>query len=209
MDKPLIQTYYETSARALDLTKPQHKADLEKFVEGFEKRFSDYTFLEAWHAIDVLNYLIILSSKLNVRSMELLCPAALMHDIKDLEPEHNLRGAEEANRILRELNYDSSLAEGVAKLIEHHRYKENKEKDYSIENKMLIDADVLSKFSFIGRYRSLLLQEKSKREEWLQKRYLNIEEYIDTVKSWFRLKESKELFKADEMFLFFYLLNQA
>ena len=141
--------------------------------------------------------------------MELLCPAALMHDIKDLEPEHNLRGAEEAERILGKLNYDNSLVEGIAKLIEHHRYKENREKDYSIENKMLIDADVLSKFSFIGRYRSLLLQEESKREAWLRKRYLNIEGYVDTVKSWFRFKESKELFRADEMLLFFLQFNQA
>ncbi|HHV64669.1 MAG TPA: HD domain-containing protein [Peptococcaceae bacterium] len=96
--------------------------------------------------------------------LEVLIPAALLHDIarriEDEDPtgevDHALLGAEMAGEILQDLGYEKSLIEKIKYCIKAHRFRSGTAPETS-EAKILFDADKLDVIGAIGIARSFML----------------------------------------------------
>ena len=86
-------------------------------------------------------------------NMDVLIPAAILHDIKRSEQSHARVGAIEAEKILRELDYNEDVITQVGKAIRVHSFSEAAKAD-SIEAQILSDADKLDAIGAIGIYRT-------------------------------------------------------
>lgn len=79
--------------------------------------------------------------------MRVLLTAALLHDIARDEPDHHLRGAEQARAILA--GHPSDFVEAVVHCIEAHRFRKGPEPQ-TLEARILQDADKLDAIGAIG-----------------------------------------------------------
>ncbi len=96
--------------------------------------------------------------------LEVLIPAALLHDIARVEEsqdktgklDHALLGSEIAENILRELEYEEEKIEKIKHCIITHRFRTGNEPN-TIEAKILFDADKLDVIGASGIARTFML----------------------------------------------------
>lgn len=96
--------------------------------------------------------------------MNVLVPAALLHDIARMEEDHDssgeldhaILGAEKAEDILRQLGYEKEIVERIQHCIISHRFRSGNNPE-SIEAKILFDADKLDVIGAIGIARSFMV----------------------------------------------------
>ncbi len=87
--------------------------------------------------------------------MEVLMPAAVLHDIAREEPDHAERGAREAVKILEEAGYSREKIPLIYDAIRVHSYSYGK-KASTLEAMILSDADKLDAMGAIGVYRTAM-----------------------------------------------------
>jgi hydroxymethylpyrimidine pyrophosphatase-like HAD family hydrolase len=169
---------------------------------------------EYMHALDVAEKSIRIIHALHlpapdVTSIEILIAAALLHDIEEFAGEpHEVAGARTARRMMDEAGY-KDMAGAVAKLILHHVDKKRERTDASmILANILIDADVLSKFSFPGRFRSLLFQPKEDRMRYAKDSFLHLERILNDVSASLFFDQSRLMLRQDEIALSYYFSSE-
>ena len=91
--------------------------------------------------------------------------AALLHDVARPEEKgnsrvcHAKRGAEKAEKILKELNVEASLAQRIVAAVRTHRYRDNNV-PASLEAQIVYDADKLDSLGAVGIGRAFLFAGK-------------------------------------------------
>lgn len=113
------------------------------------------------HSERVLATALIIGRQMGAR-LEILIPAALLHDIGRKEESlskgqicHAMRGAELAAPLLRRLGYCEPEIEAVCHCIRSHRYRGGHIPD-SLEARILFDADKLDSIGAVGIGRAFL-----------------------------------------------------
>lgn len=134
------------------------------------------------HILRVCNLCMHLAEQEKDVELEVLIPAALLHDIarrKEDEDitgkiDHALIGADMAGGILQDLDYDRSLIDKITYCIRAHRFRSGFPPE-TVEAKILFDADKLDVIGAIGIARSFMLAGQHG-----EKMYKNIllEEYV-------------------------------
>ena len=109
--------------------------------------------------------------------------AALLHDIARPEEKgnsrvcHAKRGAEKAEKILKELNVEDPLAQRIVAAVRTHRYRDNNV-PASLEAQIVYDADKLDSLGAVGIGRAFLFAGNAgARLHNSAKQALNAEEY--------------------------------
>ncbi|WP_291633085.1 HD domain-containing protein [Clostridium sp.] len=116
------------------------------------------------HVFRVYNLCLLLSKDESDVDLEVLIPAALLHDIarveesKDItgEIDHAVLGSEIAEGILIKLRYEEGKIEKIKHCIIAHRFRTGNEPN-TIEAKILFDADKLDAIGAIGIARTFML----------------------------------------------------
>ncbi len=116
------------------------------------------------HVMRVYNMCILLSEYEENVDLDILIPAALLHDIarviesqdKTGDIDHAILGSNMAENILNSLNYKEEKIEGIKHCIISHRYRSGNEPK-TIEAKILFDADKLDVIGSIGIVRTFML----------------------------------------------------
>ncbi len=85
--------------------------------------------------------------------LDVLLPAALLHDIARPEESHAKAGAEKAKPILRRYDQPENTIEKIAAVISSHSFSGKKPPE-TLEAKILSDADKLDALGAIGIYRT-------------------------------------------------------
>jgi uncharacterized protein len=86
-------------------------------------------------------------------NLEVLLPAALLHDFAREEENHAQAGAEKAGQILRRYGEPEGRVEAVTSAISSHSFSGKKPPE-TLEAKILSDADKLDALGAIGIYRT-------------------------------------------------------
>jgi uncharacterized protein len=86
-------------------------------------------------------------------NLDVLLPAALLHDISREEENHAQAGAEKAKPILRRYGLTEDTIEEIASVIASHSFS-GKKPPKTLEAKILSDADKLDALGAIGIYRT-------------------------------------------------------
>ena len=94
--------------------------------------------------------------------MEVLIPAAILHDIARDKPSHAEKGAVEAGRILKDVGYDGQKTRSICDAIRVHSFSRS-EKAASLESMILSDADKLDAMGAVGIYRAAMYSSESGR----------------------------------------------
>jgi uncharacterized protein len=118
--------------------------------------------------------------------MNVLLPAAILHDIARGEPNHALNGSKMAERILSEYDVPQSTREQIVHAIVTHRFSE-KLKPRTVEAMILSDSDKLDAIGAVGIYRAAAFSSEVGRP---------IEDFIDHFHE--KLLELKDLLYTDE-----------
>ena len=116
------------------------------------------------HVFRVYNLCLLLAKYEENVDLEILIPSALLHDIgrvkenedKTGEVDHAVLGAEMAEGILRNLEYEEEMVENIKHCIISHRFRTGNEPQ-TIEAKILFDADKLDAIGATGIARSFML----------------------------------------------------
>ncbi|MBU5438729.1 HD domain-containing protein [Tissierella sp. MSJ-40] len=116
------------------------------------------------HVMRVHNMCIFLAKYEEHVDLDILIPAALLHDIgrviesqdKSGKTDHAILGAEMAEDILRNLDYNEEEIEKIKHCIITHRYRSGNE-PRTIEAKILFDADKLDVIGSIGIARTFMI----------------------------------------------------
>lgn len=120
------------------------------------------------HVMRVYNLCLMISEYEENVDMEVLIPAALLHDIARVEEmedksgkiDHAVLGSEKASNILRNLGYAEEKIERIKHCIVTHRYRTGNEPQ-TIEAKILFDADKLDAIGAVGIARTFMLSGQS------------------------------------------------
>lgn len=121
------------------------------------------------HVIRVYKNALLIAKNEQGVDLDILIPAALLHDIarveesKDLsgQIDHALLGAEKAAQFLETMGYDKEKIKAICHCIETHRYRTGRVPQ-SIEAKILFDADKLDAIGAIGIARTFMLSGQSR-----------------------------------------------
>lgn len=116
------------------------------------------------HVFRVYNLCMLISKYEKDVDMEVLIPAALLHDIARVkesqdntgEIDHAVLGGEMAVKILKELNYEEDKIDTIKNCIISHRFRTGNEPK-TIEGKILFDADKLDVIGATGIARTFML----------------------------------------------------
>ena len=109
------------------------------------------------HVMRVYNLCLVLAKYEENVDLEVLVPAALLHDIARVEEigdktgkiDHAVLGSELAGDILKNMDYDEEKVEKIKHCILAHRYRTGNEPS-TIEAKILFDADKLDAIGAVG-----------------------------------------------------------
>ena len=116
------------------------------------------------HVFRVYNLCLLLSKYEKDVDLEVLIPAALLHDIARVEEsedksgdtDHAIVGSEIAGDILRRLEYEEEKINNIKHCIRAHRFRTGNEPN-TIEAKILFDADKLDVIGASGIARTFML----------------------------------------------------
>lgn len=116
------------------------------------------------HVMRVYNLCKLLAKYEENVDLDILIPAALLHDIARVEEsedktgktDHAVLGSEIASDILKTLGYDDEKIEKIKHCITTHRFRTNNEPK-TIEAKILFDSDKLDAIGAVGIARSFML----------------------------------------------------
>lgn len=120
------------------------------------------------HVMRVYNLCLIIAKDDENVDLEVLVPAALLHDIarveeiedKTGETDHAVLGSVLAGDILKAMGYDEEKIEKIKHCISAHRYRTGNEPN-TIEAKILFDADKLDAIGAVGVARTFMLSGQS------------------------------------------------
>lgn len=120
------------------------------------------------HVMRVYNLCMILAMYEENVDLDVLIPAALLHDIARVEEiedktgktDHAVLGSELAGDILKNMEYDMKKIEKIKHCILTHRYRTGNEPSI-IEAKILFDADKLDAIGAVGVARTFMLSGQS------------------------------------------------
>jgi uncharacterized protein len=104
------------------------------------------------HTLRVIKLCVFLGNKLNAK-MDILIPAAILHDIARSEENHAKVGAQKSRKILKKQGLIEEKVNSICEVIESHSFSANTEPK-SLEAKILSDADKLDALGAIGIYRA-------------------------------------------------------
>lgn len=121
------------------------------------------------HVMRVYNLCMMISEHERNVDLEILIPAALLHDIARVEEmedktgqiDHAVLGSEIAIGILRNLNYDEEKIDKITHCITAHRFRTGNEPK-TIEAKVLFDSDKLDAIGAVGIARTFILSGQSR-----------------------------------------------
>lgn len=116
------------------------------------------------HVMRVYNLCLMISKYEEGVDLDILIPAALLHDIARVEEsedktgkiDHAVLGSEIAGNILKDLKYDEEKTEKIKHCIISHRFRTGNE-PRTIEAKILFDSDKLDAIGAIGIARTFML----------------------------------------------------
>ncbi|MEN8907412.1 MAG: HD domain-containing protein [Clostridiales bacterium] len=116
------------------------------------------------HIFRVYNLCLLIAKNEKDVDLEVLIPAALLHDIardeeskdKKGEIDHAILGSKNAEKILRDLEYDEKKIESIKNCIKTHRFRTGSE-PLTIEAKILFDADKLDSIGAVGIARTFMI----------------------------------------------------
>lgn len=116
------------------------------------------------HVFRVYNLCLLISKYEKEADLEVLIPAALLHDIARVEEskdktgkvDHAILGSEIAEGILKNLQYEEEKIESIKHCIVAHRFRTGNEPK-TIEAKILFDADKLDVIGASGIARTFML----------------------------------------------------
>lgn len=116
------------------------------------------------HVMRVYRLSLLLAKNEKNVDLDVLIPAALLHDIARVKEsndstgatDHAIIGSEVAEEILRDLGYEEDKIEEIKHCIATHRFRSGNEPK-TIEAKILFDADKLDAIGAIGIARSFML----------------------------------------------------
>lgn len=114
-----------------------------------------YEGADSAHAFDHVLRVLALAEHIATREgadLEIVRTATLLHDIARAEPDHHLRGAEQARLIL--CDYPQERVEAVCHAIETHRFRKGL-RPATLEACCLFDADKLDAIGAIGVARAV------------------------------------------------------
>ncbi len=134
-----------------------------KIREIVERELS-YTAHDLAHTERVLNLSLTLAQEEKNVDLDILIPAVLLHDIARAQEDqdctgqidHALVGAEMAEGILQELNFEASAIARIKECIKSHRFRSSYPLQ-TIEAKILFDADKIDALGAVGIARSFML----------------------------------------------------
>lgn len=116
------------------------------------------------HVMRVYNLCLMISKYEENVDLEILIPAALLHDIARVEEsedktgknDHAVFGSEIAENILKDLEYEEEKIEKIKHCIITHRFRTGNE-PRTIEAKILFDSDKLDAIGAVGIARTFML----------------------------------------------------
>lgn len=135
-----------------------------QILQEIVKKELSYAAHDLDHILRVYHLCMLLAEDQKDVNLEVLIPAALLHDIarrkedEDVtgEIDHALAGAEMAGRILQNLGYEPSRIDAVRRCISAHRFRSGFTPE-TVEAKILFDADKLDVIGAVGIARSFML----------------------------------------------------
>jgi len=139
------------------------KNKIDKIKEIMEKELSCSAH-KLDHVMRVHNMCVFLSTHEENVDLDILVPAALLHDIARVieskdntgEIDHAILGAKMSEDILRDLNYEAEEIEKIKHCIITHRYRSGNAPK-TIEAKILFDADKLDVIGSVGLARTFMI----------------------------------------------------
>ena len=151
------------------------------------------------HTERVIELCKVLGTKLGA-DMDVLIPAAILHDIGRKHDNHAQRGAEMAREILRDLDY--SKVDEIVHVIDVHSFSAGGEAK-SLEAKILSDADKLDAMGAMGIYRAAQYSVEHQRD---QPEFIDhFHEKLLTLKNLLYTDEAKKLAEKRHNFMLQYL----
>jgi uncharacterized protein len=124
---------------------------LHKKIENLSKKYQTYIGSHGYeHTERVIELCVKLGKELNA-DMNVLIPAAILHDIGREKENHASHSARMASEILKDLNY--SKIDEIIHSIEVHSFSAGGQAE-TLEAKILSDADKLDAMGAIGVYRT-------------------------------------------------------
>jgi len=138
------------------------KIPFQKIEKIAISRFRSALSCHDWDHVERVYNLSQIIGKKEKADMDIIKVAALLHDIKRSEEMlsggkfcHALKGAKEAEKILRSLDLEKKFIAAVKHCIEAHRFRNNIQ-PVSLEAKVLSDADKLDALGAVGVGRAFL-----------------------------------------------------
>jgi uncharacterized protein len=116
------------------------------------------------HIFRVYNLCLLIAKHEENVDLDILIPAALLHDIARVEEsndktgtvDHAVLGSEQAGEILKQLSYDEEKIQKIKHCIKTHRFRTGNVPE-TIEAKILFDSDKLDAIGATGIARSFML----------------------------------------------------
>lgn len=156
--------------------------EIRRFVEGECKKPTSHYGYELFpaHFVPMATYAETLADQLGA-DREIVSISAWLHDIGSIvhgREDHHITGCEIAQAFLSQINYPQERIDLVKNCILHHRGSQNFEQQ-SLEEKIIVEADVMSNFDNIaGIFKAAFVYEhltqpeakKSAREKLQRKR---------------------------------------
>jgi uncharacterized protein len=134
--------------------------------------------------------------------MEVLMPAAILHDIAREEPDHAEKGAGEASKLLEKARYSLEKIPLICDAIRVHSFSYGK-KASTLEAMILSDADKLDAMGAIGVYRTAMYSGELMRPQ--EDFVAHFHEKLLTLKDMLYTEEARRLAEGRHRYMQAYL----
>ncbi|OGD55668.1 hypothetical protein A3K81_04770 [Candidatus Bathyarchaeota archaeon RBG_13_60_20] len=134
--------------------------------------------------------------------MDVLIPAAILHDIARGQPEHAEKGAAEAEEVLMGAGFDQYKSRLICDAIRAHSFSGG-EKAASLESLILSDADKLDAMGAVGVYRTAMYSGELNRP--VDEFVAHFHEKLLTLKGLMHTEEARALAEGRHRYLLGYL----